>query len=116
MISTDPRIAVVGAGTGALTQVNELERRRLALDTHKQPRRLREVGAGVILPANATRVYIDRCRVEKPHVRSWDEINELISRDWWADEVSRRQRARLLDAVIGGGDSALRSKMSCPSQ
>ena len=53
------RIAIVGAGLGGLTAALALLRRGLDVQIHEQATELTEVGAGLQLSANATRVLFD---------------------------------------------------------
>jgi salicylate hydroxylase len=53
------RIAVVGAGIGGLTAALALLRRGFEVDVYEQAPELKEVGAGLQLSANATRVLGD---------------------------------------------------------
>src|SRR3569833_2732413 len=50
------RIAVVGAGIGGLAAALALRRRGFDVDGYEQAAELREVGAGLQIAANATRV------------------------------------------------------------
>lgn len=53
--STQPRIAIVGAGVGGLTLSLSLRRRGLSADIFEQAHELAEIGAAVALSANGTR-------------------------------------------------------------
>ena len=53
------RIAIVGAGIGGLTAALALARRGFAVDVYEQTRVLKEVGAGLQLGANGTRVLAE---------------------------------------------------------
>src|SRR5947208_1102629 len=56
MATPVPRIAVVGAGIGGLTAAVALARRGLRVDVYEQAPALREVGVGMHLGANGSRV------------------------------------------------------------
>ena len=49
-------IAIVGGGIGGLTSALALLRRRVDVDVYEQAPELRELGAGVQISANGTRV------------------------------------------------------------
>jgi salicylate hydroxylase len=51
-----PRIAIVGGGIGGLTAALTLLQRGFAVDVYEQAPELREVGAGVQISANGTRI------------------------------------------------------------
>lgn len=55
---TQPRIAIVGAGLGGLTAGLALLQRGFDVDIYEQTTNLKEIGAGVQLSANGTRVLI----------------------------------------------------------
>ncbi|HEX6520480.1 MAG TPA: FAD-dependent monooxygenase [Streptosporangiaceae bacterium] len=50
------QVAVIGAGIGGLAAAAELSRRGIAVDVYEQARELREVGAGLHLGSNGTRL------------------------------------------------------------
>lgn len=53
------RIAIIGAGIGGLVAALALSRRGFAVDVYEQTRVLKEVGAGLQISANGTRVFAD---------------------------------------------------------
>src|SRR5215831_19321554 len=53
---TQPSIAIVGAGIGGLAAALALARRGIDVDVYEQAPELRELGAGVQISANGTRV------------------------------------------------------------
>ncbi|WP_406453030.1 FAD-dependent monooxygenase [Streptomyces sp. NBC_00876] len=83
------RIAVVGAGIAGLTAALSLSRAGMRCEVFEQTRNLREVGAGVQLAPNATRLLhrlgLGRrlsqvaVRPSAVEMRSWDE-NQLLGR------------------------------------
>lgn len=84
-----PRIAVVGAGIGGLALALGLARAGLACDVYEQTRHLREIGAGLQIAPNASRL-LHRLGIEpalrqvavRPaaiELRRWDD-NGLIAR------------------------------------
>ena len=56
MSSPGIRIVIIGAGVGGLTLALLLRRRGIAAEVLEQASELREVGAGIALASNATRV------------------------------------------------------------
>jgi salicylate hydroxylase len=76
------RIAIVGAGIGGLVAALALARRGFDVDVYEQTRALKEVGAGLQISANGTRVFADLGILERvvaaafqPHgkeVRLWN--------------------------------------------
>ena len=76
------RIGIIGAGIGGLVVALALARRGFAVDVYEQTRVLKEVGAGLQLSANGTRVLADLGVLERvvatafqPHgkeVRLWN--------------------------------------------
>ena len=57
-MSSQAPIAIVGAGIGGLVAALALIQRGFAVDVYEQASELREVGAGLQLAANGTRVLI----------------------------------------------------------
>src|SRR6185503_1653833 len=53
------RIGIVGAGIGGLVAALALARRGCRVDVYEQTSALREVGAGLQISANGTRVFAD---------------------------------------------------------
>jgi salicylate hydroxylase len=53
------RIGIVGAGIGGLVAALALARRGFTVDVYEQARALKEVGAGLQISANGTRVFAD---------------------------------------------------------
>ena len=56
---SQPRIVIIGAGLGGLTAGLALLRRDFDVDIYEQATNLKEIGAGVQLSANGTRVLIE---------------------------------------------------------
>ena len=56
---SQPRIVIIGAGLGGLTAGLALLRRGFDVDIYEQATNLKEIGAGVQLSANGTRVIIE---------------------------------------------------------
>src|SRR5437868_15407352 len=55
-MSTDSRIAIIGAGIGGLTAALALIRQGIGVDVYEQATELKELGAGVQISSNGTRV------------------------------------------------------------
>jgi salicylate hydroxylase len=97
-----PQIAVVGAGIAGLTLALALARVGVRCEVFEQTRRLREVGAGVQLAPNATRLLhrlglADRLRevAVRPaavEMRRWDD-GRLLSRTTLGDDCEERYGA-----------------------
>ena len=83
------RIIVIGAGIGGLAAALTLRRSGLEVQVFEQASELREVGAGVQISPNATRI-LHRLGLEEPLrrfgvrplatvIRRWDDGRELAS-------------------------------------
>ena len=73
---TQPAIAIVGAGIGGLTAALAFGRDGYAVDVFEQSPALREVGAGLQLSPNATRV-LDALDLNNELSRLWREPGQL---------------------------------------
>ncbi|HXN13385.1 MAG TPA: FAD-dependent monooxygenase [Candidatus Acidoferrales bacterium] len=110
------RIIVIGAGIGGLTAALTLRRSGFEVQVFEQATELREVGAGVQISPNATRI-LHRLGLEqplrrfgvRPHasvIRRWDD-GRVIARQPLADACERNfgapyyhfHRAELLDVL-----------------
>ncbi len=110
------RIAVIGAGIGGLTAALTLLRSGFEVEVFEQATELREVGAGVQISPNATRI-LHRLGLEEPLrrfgvrplagvIRRWDD-GRVISRQRLADACEQNfgapyyhfHRAELLDLL-----------------
>lgn len=90
MGSPELRVAVIGAGIGGLAAAAELSRRGIAVDVYEQASELREVGAGLHLGSNGTRLLqrlglAERLREvaaqpEAIEIRSWSD-GRVLSRE-----------------------------------
>ncbi len=88
MTTQHPRIAVVGGGIAGLTVAAALLRRGIGCEVFEQTGRLREVGAGVQIAPNATRLlhrlglssYLRRVAVrpEAVEMRRWDDNRPIM--------------------------------------
>jgi salicylate hydroxylase len=77
-----PRVLIAGAGIGGLTAALALLRAGIDVDVYEQAQALREVGAGVQLAANGTRVLYDlgvgdalkalSCEAQGKEIRLWN--------------------------------------------
>ena len=65
-------IAIVGAGIGGLTAALAFSRQGCAVDVFEQSPEIREIGAGIQLSSNATRV-LDRIGLTEALAKSWYE-------------------------------------------
>src|SRR5436190_4864278 len=80
-MSTSSRIIVIGGGIGGLTTALALLRRGLDVEVHEQSVELKEVGAGIQISSNGTRVLyalgleeaLDRVQVlpSRREIRHW---------------------------------------------
>src|SRR6266851_869723 len=112
------RVIVIGAGIGGLTQVLTLRRAGIEAAVYEQALELREVGAGIQISPNATRI-LHRLGLEEPMrragvspaailMRRWDD-GRLIARHPLAGECEREfgapyyhfHRAELLEILAG---------------
>src|SRR5579863_5553904 len=110
------RIIVIGGGIGGLASALTLERAGFEVQVFEQASELREVGAGVQLSPNATRVLL-RLGLEAPLrrigvrplasvIRRWDD-GRVIARQLLGDTCERNfgapyyhlHRAELLDVL-----------------
>jgi salicylate hydroxylase len=110
------RIIVIGAGIGGLTAALTLRRSGFEVQVFEQASELREVGAGVQISPNATRI-LHRLGLEEPLrrfgvrprasvIRRWDD-GRVIARQALADACERNfgapyyhfHRAELLDVL-----------------
>ena len=76
------KVLIVGAGIGGLTAALALLRRGLDVEVYEQAAELKEVGAGLQLSANGTRVFYElgigerlkalSCEVEGKEIRLWN--------------------------------------------
>ena len=66
-----PKVLVIGGGLGGLTLAIGLVRAGFSVEVHEQAADLREVGAGLTLPANAMRVF--------DAVGVWDKVKDVAS-------------------------------------
>lgn len=114
--SRNPRIAIIGAGIGGVTACVALQRAGAAVSIYEQADALTEVGAGVVLGPNATRVlehlglgasFWD-CTVEPQHLhlRRWQDgrtvTRQLLgaaARAQFGSRYVTAHRADLLDAL-----------------
>ncbi len=81
-------IAVIGAGIGGLTAALCLQKIGIDVHVYEQARVLREVGAGINVPPNATRIIhalglgdeLDKLGVMPAgaHQRRWDDGRTLL--------------------------------------
>ena len=62
------RIAVIGGGIGGLAAALALLRRGIDVDVYEQSNQLKEVGAGIQISSNGTRV-LDALGLDEPAVR-----------------------------------------------
>jgi len=93
------RIGIVGAGIGGLVAALALTRRGFAVDVYEQARALKEVGAGLQISANGTRVLAEIGILERllptafqPHgkqVRLWNNGQTWKLFDLGAQSVER---------------------------
>ncbi len=67
---TEERIAIVGAGIGGLTLAIALQQRGVEVSVYDQSAHLEEVGAGVALWSNSTRLLERLGLGEKIHAES----------------------------------------------
>src|SRR5208283_4524762 len=112
------RIIVIGAGIGGLTAALTLNRAGFEVEVFEQAAELREVGAGVQISPNATRI-LHRLGLEDPMrrfgvrpratvIRRWDD-GRVIASQPLADVCERNfgapyyhfHRAELLDLLSG---------------
>ncbi|UUV31547.1 FAD-dependent monooxygenase [Amycolatopsis roodepoortensis] len=83
------RVAVIGAGIAGLTVAAALSRQGIRCEVFEQTRHLREIGAGIQLAPNATRVLrglglgdflgVVAVRPEAIEMRRWDD-NQVVAR------------------------------------
>lgn len=81
-MSTRPHVLIAGAGIAGLTTALALLRRGIDVDVHEQATELRQIGAGVQIGPNGSRVLIDLglqdalepvvCEAAGKEVRLWD--------------------------------------------
>jgi len=55
-MTTKPKILIVGAGIGGLTAANALRQAGMGVEVFERAAELKEIGAGIVLSANAMRV------------------------------------------------------------
>lgn len=55
--SVNNRVTIIGAGIGGLTLANALSHKGIALELFEQAPKIKPLGAGIILPPNAMRIY-----------------------------------------------------------
>jgi salicylate hydroxylase len=93
-----PRVAVVGGGIGGLTLAIALRRRGVAVTVYEQAPEFREIGAGVALSANATRL-LRRLGVGEALEAVSVQPSALVVRRWRDGEivVSHAMGARYRD-------------------
>ncbi len=103
--STQPRIAIVGAGMGGLTLSLSLSRRGLSADVFEQAHELAEIGAAVALSANGTR-ELERLGLLDALVAVSTEPTELVYRNGRTGERIAAHPVRL--------DGAYRSRFGAP--
>jgi choline dehydrogenase-like flavoprotein len=126
------RIIVIGAGIGGLAAALALGRSGFEVQVFEQASELREVGAGIQISPNATRI-LHRLGLEEPLrrfavrprervIRRWDD-GRVIAREPLADVCERNfgapyyhfHRAELLGQYGFGRASALKSSVACHS-
>lgn len=80
------RVAVVGAGVGGLTLAIALQQRGVPVQVFEQARDLSEVGAGVALSGNSTRL-LRRLGVGEELAAVSDEPSNLVIRHWKSGRI-----------------------------
>lgn len=82
MSTTSPHVIIAGAGIGGLTAALALLKAGIACDVYEQARELREVGAGLQLAPNGTRVLFSlglEASVRRDGVETGDKVVRLWS-------------------------------------
>lgn len=93
------RVAIAGAGIGGLTAALALLRQGIEVDVYEQAAELKEVGAGLQLSANGSRVFYElgvaeelqalSCQAEGKEIRLWNSGETWKLFDLGAESIAR---------------------------